>query len=245
MGSKENILLGRALYLCLALSLGCKSNEKSDSVSDSLTPPSGISLSGQSMASSTVDPEASDDEGRAAIEASLNGKSPLTSSTPAPSDVSTSASQPLSEGDLQKFPNSEDPEELNELLLDNDQANQVSLSHCQDELAEVTKTAKNSDSLKAASGTISTMIRDKIPHYHWCFLAGHHALNREMSGNLKTIDQKIFHFQAKMIIFVALSKSLDVATGTNRYARYTRDRYISHSRDYFGRKITPIDDPSK
>ncbi|MEI8027091.1 MAG: hypothetical protein WCI18_12155 [Pseudomonadota bacterium] len=245
MGSKENILLGRALYFCLALSLGCNTTEKSESASANPTAPSSISLSGQSVASSAVDPEASDDEGRAAIEASLKGNSPLTSSTPASGAVTPSSSQPQPEGDLQKFPKSEDPEELSNLLLDNDQWNQVSLKNCLDELAEVTKTAKNSDSLKAASVTISTMIKDKIPQYHWCFLAGHHALNQEMSGNLKTIDQKISHFQAKMTIFVALSKSLDIATGSNRYARYTRDRYISHSRDYFGRKITPIDDPSK
>ncbi len=242
MGSKENILLGWALYLCLALSLSCTSTENPDPGPSSTSSASLTSPSGESP---QTDPEASDSEGREAIEASMKGNSPLKSSSTTSPDAPSHLSPPLPEGDLQKFPKSEDPEELNELLLDNDHWNQASLKTCLDELGQVTNTAKNSDSLKAASITISTIIKDKLPEYHWCFLAGHHELNQAMSSNQKTIDRKISLFQTKMTIFVALSKSLDLATGGHRYVRYNRDRYISHSRDYFGRKITPIDDPSQ
>lgn len=247
MGSTKNLLLGWCLLLGVVLNLGCTSTEDSESSSD---PVDGSAKESSSEEMSPTDAESSDDEGREAIEASLKGNSPLSSpasgqSTGTAEGAKDGIKTGLPQGDLQKFPKTSDPEELQELLLDQDQVNQESIKSCLDELSEVTKSAKNTASLKAATTTIATMIKDKLPEYHWCFLSGHHSLNQEMSGTEKSIDQKIASFQGKMTIFVALSNSLDLALGGNRYARYNRDRYIALSRDYFGRKIAPIDDPSQ
>ena len=245
MGPKKTILLGGPLYLSLVLNLSCTSTDNADFDQEDPSEASSSDTSSSEQEASSTDPESSDEEGRKAIEASLKENSPLATSETNPSS-SSPGSNPQTPGEkLLKFPKSENPEELGELLLDQDEWKQESLKNCLEELAQVTKTAKNHDSLKEATVTISTMIKDKLPEYHWCFLAGHHELNQELSGNTKTIDQKIANFQSKMTIFVALSKSLDLAVGSNRYARYNRDRYISHSRDYFGRHIKPIDDPNK
>lgn len=244
MVTEKNLRMAWLLYLCLVLTPACTSADGANS--SNLKNPTSEESGSEGETSndeseegdSGTSAESSDEEGKSAIEAAMSGKE-ITK----PRDDKKSQPPTTDNQYLTSFPKTGDQEELHLLLAENERLELESNKTCFNEISSITKNAKNSEALASASDQIKVLIKDNLSEYHWCFLANHHLLTVSLASEI-SMAEKIKYFQSSMISLVALAKGLDFVSNLDRYARYNRDRYITLSKEFFGRQLSPIDSPN-
>ena len=85
------------------------------------------------------------------------------------------------------FPLDENPETLQILLLEKNTLHPETHQNCLSQISALTESAKNSEALEKVTDSVLLIIKESVERFHWCFLAMHHQLNRNLNGSTLTV----------------------------------------------------------
>ena len=115
---------------------------------------------------------------------------------------------------------------------------------CMSDVSALSSTATNQDTLLEASSKLKTEMA-QAPHevYHWCFYGLMVRLDNALAKNDVIIETQIDVFFTGMKALWLLGAALDQGSGEETYMTYLRHRYVSISKEKFGRSLETLGRP--
>jgi hypothetical protein len=179
----------------------------------------------------TLDSDDEDSEGLSALSAAMGeGEDPnLFSDNPDAKD--------------RPFPKFNSSWEVQSHILSFKQPEESFLSQCKNEIKQMTATSRNHDSLIMASSQFQSVIRPDPKSYHWCFFHVVKDLDVFLEKTGVSFDQKMNTFLTTMNELWVFSSALTKVTNDQKYIKFTKERYVTYSSQYFGRNLETIGRP--
>lgn len=156
------------------------------------------------------------------------------------SDVAGQKNNLVSKSSTRPFPKNTDLFELEKHLISNEQPSEEFISSCKDNLSRLGQKSVNPDSIKISATEFQSTAASDPVSYHWCYLHVIRDLDYVLEKGRYTFVDKMDLFIQHMTKLWIASSALKQITDDDVYVSFTKDRYLHHSKNYFGRDMEQI-----
>lgn len=125
------------------------------------------------------------------------------------------------------------------LIMDHKEEIKVTIDSCNEKLTSINLFDIDKNDIDQQVNHFVKIIEKSPLDYHWCFYLLHLELDKQIEDQNKTIHDKSLIFQKETSRLFFLAKGLDAFGKNNQttYVDYLRERYISLSKNVFGRRL--------
>lgn len=127
-----------------------------------------------------------------------------------------------------------------QLLITHDQPSAQDLDACRANLLSSANATTSVPALAAATENFDMLISESPSKYHWCFYQILSQLDDSLASTTLELTQKYQTFVNEVKILFILAQALDAKISPPVYCQYLKLRYVDISRNYFGRRLSVI-----
>ena len=119
------------------------------------------------------------------------------------------------------------------------------LKACDEEFTKLGESVRSREGMLSAQAATSGAVQQNPTFYHWCFYNTIGRINQDLenSERVSSISNLATRFTFSMKGLWVLARSLEDATGEDRYFKFLRTRYIEVSEQYFARRLNILKGP--
>jgi hypothetical protein len=132
-----------------------------------------------------------------------------------------------------------------ELLINSGITDFAPLQACRNSVGVLADKALNQAALLAAINFLHETMKTSTGLYHWCFYYSMMQLDLKLDSDLinRSYVEKFNYFIKEMKVLWVMARALDRTFATKKYFGYLRPRYVSISKEHFGKHLDVMNAP--